>query len=213
MHCNKHTIFIKLIATLKVPEKIVKYLEVASFGLTWFSCPTSFHPSAPYAMHLNATLRRPMLQWFVPYAVHVIWRFPPYAEHAIRRFAPDAFALIGQVLPLANFPIQSSTGLFHWTTVESMYNMEGWTHFFLMGLVQNRPHVHVHNVLPPSLEQTHQFLTIGFLGNALLVVSLHCLKFQSFSPVFTQEPNNILLATNNSRTKYKRNRLRYKAYN
>ena len=97
--------------------------------------------------------------------------------------------------------------------MESMYNMEGWTHFFLMGLVQNWPHVHVHNVLPPSLEQRHHLLTIGFLRDALLVVSPLCLKFQSFSPIFAQEPNNILHAIKNSRTKYKRNRLRYRAYN
>ena len=185
MHCNKHAIFIKLIAILKVPEKIVKHLEVASFGLSCFSCPTSFHPSTPYVVPLTAALRRLLLRWFPPYAAHVIQRFPSYAMHAIRQFAPDASALTGQVRPSSNFPNQLSAGSFHWTTMESMYNMEGWTHFFLMGLVQNGPHVHVHNVLPPLLEQTHQFFTIEFLGDALLVVSPHYLKFQSFSPIFT----------------------------
>ena len=34
MHCNKHAIFIKLNATFLVLEKAMKYLEVASFGLT-----------------------------------------------------------------------------------------------------------------------------------------------------------------------------------
>ena len=177
MHCNKHSIFIKLIATFLVPEKIVKYLEMASFGLTWLSCPTSFHPCAPYAVYLIAALLQPVLRWFAPYATYVIRRFAPYVAHAIRWFVPNASVLIGQVCPSANFPIQSSNGPFHWTTVELMYNMEGWTHFFLMGLVQNRPHVHVHNVLPPSLEQMHHFLTIGFLRDAFLVVSPHCLKF------------------------------------
>ena len=160
-------------------------------------------------MHLITALLRPVLRWFTPYAAHVIRRFAPHVEHAIRWFAPNASALTGQM----NFPIQSFNGPFRWTTVESMYNMDGWTHFFLMGLVQNRPHIHIHNVLSPSLEQTRHLLTIGFLRDALLIVSPLRLKFQSFYHVFTQEPNNILLVINNSRTKYKRNRLWDRAYN
>ena len=172
MHCNKHTISIKLNATFLVPEKVVKHLEVGLFGLTWLSCAT--------VVHLIVGLLWLVLRRFAPYVAYVIQRFASYATHAIRRFSPDVFALIGQVGPSkfdANFPIQSSDGSFRWTTVESMYNMKGWTHFFLMGLVQNQPHVHVHNVLPPSLEQMHRFLTIGFLREALLVVSPLCLKF------------------------------------
>ena len=191
----------------------MKYFEVASFGLTWLSCPTSFLLCAPYVVHLIAALLRPMLRRFAPYAAHVIWWFAPYATHAIRRFAPDASALTGQVRPSVNFPIQSSDGSFCWIGGVNVYNMEGWTHFFLMGLVQNWPHIHVHNVLPPSLEQMHHFFTIVFLCNTLHVVSPHCLKFQSFYPIFTQKPNNILLAINNSRTKYKRNSQRYRAHN
>ena len=142
----------------------------------------------------------------------VLWRFLPYAVHAMQRFAPDASAMTGQVGSSANFPIQSSNGPFRWMTARS--NMEGWTHFFLLGLAQNWPHVHVHNVLCPSLEQTHHLWTIGFLRDALLVVSPRCLKFHSFYPVFTQEPNNILFGINISRTKYKRYiKQRYRVYN
>ena len=95
-----------------------------------------------------------------------------------------------------------------------MYTVKGLTHFFLMELVQNPPHVHVHNVLHPSLKQTHHFSTKGFLHHALLVVICPLeLKFDSSQHVFTQKPNNILLSINNSRTKYKRNRLHYRAYN
>ena len=82
-------------------------------------------------------------------------------------------------------------------------NMEGWPHFFLLGLTQNRPPVHDHNVLCPSLKRTHHLWTIRFLRHALLVMSPHCLKFHSFYPVFTQDPNHILFAINISRTKNK----------
>ena len=188
---------------------------MARILVTWLSRPTSFHPLAalipPFAallrlfaahvVHLIADLLRTVLRLFLPYAVH-----------AMQQFASDASTLTGQIGPLANFPIQSSDGPFHWTTARS--NMEGWTHFFLLGLAQNRPHVHVHNIFCPSLEQTHHLWTIGFLRDALLVVSPHCLKFHSFYPVFTQEPNNILFAINISCTKYKRYiKQRYRAYN
>ena len=170
----------------------------------WLSRPPSFHPLAalisPFAAHV------------VHLIADLLRRFLPYAVHAMRRNAPSASALTGQVGPSANFPIQLSDGPFRWMAAQS--NMEGWTHFFLLGLAQNRPHVHVHNILCPSLEQTHNLWTIRFLCDALLVVSPRCLKFHSFYPVFTQEPNNILFAINILRTKYKTYiKQRYRAYN
>ncbi|KAK9981929.1 hypothetical protein SO802_035191 [Lithocarpus litseifolius] len=112
-------------------------LKLASVGLSWLSCSTSFHPFAPYAVHLIATLLRPVLRPFALYAVHlivallqpVLQRFAPYVAHVIRQFPPYASTLIGQVRPSnsgANFPMKSSYGLFRWMTVESMYNMEVW---------------------------------------------------------------------------------------
>ena len=168
---------------------------MAQILVTWLSRPPSFHPLAvlipPFAahvVHLIADLLRPTFRRFLPYVVYAMWRQPP-----------DVSALIGQVGPSANFPIQSSNGPFRWTMDRS--NMGGWPHFFLLGLAQNRPPVHVDNVLCPSLEQTHHLWTIRFLRDALLVVSPPCLKFHSFYPVFTQEPNNILFAINISCTK------------
>ena len=90
---------------------------------------TLLQPFAAHVVHLIADLLRP-----------VLWRFLPYAVHAMRRFAPDASAMTGQVGPSVNFPIQLSDGPFRWTAAQS--NMEGWTHFFLLGLAQNRPPVH-----------------------------------------------------------------------
>ena len=98
----------------------------------WLSRPPSFHPLAalipPFAAHV------------VHLIVDLLRRFLPYAVHAMRRCAPGASALTGQVGPSANFPIQLSDGPFRWTAAQS--NMEGWTHFFLLGLAQNRPPVH-----------------------------------------------------------------------
>ena len=160
MHWNKHTIFIKLNATWITLEKAVKHLEMASFGLTCLSCPTSFRPIAPDAVHLIATLLRPMLRRFASYLAYVFRRFSPYVAPTIRWFSPDASDLTGQVRPLkssANFPIQLSDGPFHWMSMELMYNMEGWTQFFLVGLVQNRPNVQVHIVLPHHLSKCFIF--------------------------------------------------------
>lgn len=79
--------------------------------------------------------------------------------------------------------------------------VKGFSHFFLMGFIQNPPHVPIqYCALNASLKRMHHLSTIGFYHYFLLVVvcPLHSEVLSSW-PVFLKEPNNILLPVNNTK--------------